>query len=52
MVYRALGGGWQIRLDGCPPNTPNLAKVEIVENAGKAAETKLPEQLPPPESGR
>ena len=29
MVYRALGGGLQVRLDGCPPNPPNVAKGEI-----------------------
>ncbi|MFM7538370.1 MAG: efflux transporter outer membrane subunit [Planctomycetota bacterium] len=35
MTYKALGGGWQIRLDGCEP-TP------IVENGSIAQPTDLP----------
>jgi NodT family efflux transporter outer membrane factor (OMF) lipoprotein len=35
-VYKALGGGWQIRIDGCEPTVP------ILHNAAPAAELPSP----------
>ncbi len=61
MVYRALGGGWQVRLDGCPPNPPPASPVTAGNPGQESKETppgenkqengERPAQLPMPGSG-
>jgi NodT family efflux transporter outer membrane factor (OMF) lipoprotein len=47
-VYRALGGGWEIRLNAPPPTTPVGAAV--VPSAGPAQpEPVVPNPVPPPQ---
>jgi Outer membrane efflux protein len=41
-AYRAMGGGWQIRLTGCKPDAAPPAKVEQ-----PAATSAVPNALPP-----
>ncbi len=62
LTYRALGGGWQVRLDGCPVNPPisttqplpdkeddkNKNKEEKKANGDKVASTEGKENGPKP----
>jgi NodT family efflux transporter outer membrane factor (OMF) lipoprotein len=45
-VYKALGGGWQIRLTGCEPATPAMLGVPRAALGSPLGQP--PEMLPPP----